>query len=86
MHCKNMVIIIIIIMSPLSHHITAKVKESHYRPGQALMFQQVEHPRFQDNLAHEGGKVVSPTHRPHLPPRKYSRYLVLSEAESTPGP
>ena len=36
--------------------------------------------------AHEGGKVVSPTHRPLLTPRKYSRYSFLSETESTPGP
>jgi len=36
--------------------------------------------------AHEGGKVVSRTHRPPLPPRKYSWYTVLLEAESTPGP
>ena len=36
--------------------------------------------------AHEGGKVVSPTHRPPLPNRKYSRYSFLLEAESTPGP
>ena len=35
--------------------------------------------------AHEGGKVVSPTHRPPLPPRKYSWYSFLLEAESTPG-
>jgi hypothetical protein len=36
--------------------------------------------------AHEGGKVVSPTHQPPLPPRKYSWYSFLLEAESTPGP
>jgi hypothetical protein len=30
------------------------------------------------------GKVVNPTHRPPLPPSKYSWYLFLSEAESTP--
>ena len=36
--------------------------------------------------AHEGGKVVSPTRRPPLPPRKYSWYSFLLEAESTPGP
>jgi hypothetical protein len=35
---------------------------------------------------HEGGKVVSPTRRPPLPPRKYSWYSFLLEAESTPGP
>jgi len=27
--------------------------------------------------AHEGGKVVSPKHRPPLPPRKYSWYSFL---------
>jgi len=36
--------------------------------------------------AQDGGKVVSFTHRPPLPPRKYSRYSFLLEAESTPGP
>ena len=36
--------------------------------------------------AHEGGKVVSPTHRPPLHPRKYSWYSFLLEAESTPAP
>jgi hypothetical protein len=35
-------------------------------------------------LAHEGNKVVSPTQRPPLPPRKYSWYSFLLEAESTP--
>jgi len=32
--------------------------------------------------AHEGGKVVSPTHRPTLPPRKYSCYSFLLEANN----
>ena len=36
--------------------------------------------------AQDGGKVVSLTHRPPLPPRKYTWYSLLSEAESTPGP
>jgi hypothetical protein len=36
--------------------------------------------------AHEGGKVVSPTHRPPLAPRKYAWCPFLLEAESTPGP
>ena len=31
-------------------------------------FQEVRIPRFHDNGTQEGGKVVSPTHRPHLPP------------------
>jgi hypothetical protein len=36
--------------------------------------------------AHEGGQVVSPTHRPPLLPRKYSWYSFLSETESTKEP
>ena len=36
--------------------------------------------------AQDGGTVVSLTHRPPLPPRKYSRYSFLLEAESAPGP
>jgi hypothetical protein len=36
-------------------------------------------------LAHGGGKVVSPTNRPPLSPRKYSWYSFLLEANSTPG-
>ena len=44
--------------------------------------------RFPDfvTTAQDGGKVVSLTHRPPLPHRKYSRYSFLLEAESTPGP
>ena len=34
---------------------------------------------------HEGGNVVSPTHRPPLPPRENSWYLFLLEAESILG-
>ena len=33
----------------------------------------------------DGGKVVSLTHRPPLPPRKYSWYSFMLEAEWTPG-
>jgi len=44
--------------------------------------------RFPDFMttAQDGGKIVSPTHRPPLTPRKYSWYSFLLEAESTPGP
>ena len=42
-------------------------------------------PEFLES-AHEGGKVVRPTHRPPLPPRRYYWYSCLIEAESTPGP
>jgi len=36
-------------------------------------------------MAHEGGTVVSPTHRPPSSPRKYYWYSFLLETESTPG-
>jgi len=36
--------------------------------------------------AYEFGKVISSTHRPTLHPVKYSWYLLLLEAESTPVP
>jgi len=36
-------------------------------------------------VVNEGAKVVSPTHRPPLPSRKYSWYSFLLAAESTPG-
>jgi hypothetical protein len=43
-----------------------KLKQSRYRPGVA---QRVPGRRFADFMTtgQEGGKVVSPTHRPHLP-------------------
>ena len=44
--------------------------------------------RFPDFMttAQGGGKVVTHTHRPHLPSRKFFWYLFLLEAESAPGP
>jgi hypothetical protein len=57
-----------------------------YRPRKALRAPGVRGSQVFRQSAYEGGKVVSPTHRPPLPPRKDSRYLILLEAESTPGP
>ena len=51
-----------------------QAKQSHYRPGQAQKIPGGWGSQISRQSAHEGGKIVSPTHRPPLP-RKI--FLVL---------
>ena len=61
-------------------------KQSLHSTGQALRVPRVLDSQISIQLAREGGKVVRPKHRLPLPPREYSWYSFLLEAESTPGP
>jgi hypothetical protein len=52
----------------------------------SLGLHKVEVPKTSGQSAHEGGKVVSPTHRQPFPPRGYPWYSFMLEAQSTSGP
>ena len=46
------------------------VKQSRYRPGQVQMVSGGRGSQISKESAHDGGKIVSLTHWPPLPPRK----------------
>jgi hypothetical protein len=55
--------------------VKAKVKQSHYRPGQALRAPGGWGSQISRLSAHKSANVVNPTHRPPLPPQEI--FLVL---------
>ena len=48
--------------------VKVKIKQSHYRPGEALRVPAGWGSQISRQSAQEGGKVVSPTQGPTLPP------------------
>ena len=67
----------------LSQGFKKQIKESLYRPMQALKVPAGWGSHVSSQSAYEGGKVVSHMCRPPLTPRKYSWYSFLLEAKLT---
>jgi len=67
-------------------NVTAKVKQTSYRPGQTLSVPPCWGSQISRQLAHECGTVVRTMHRLPLPPGNIPGTHFCWEAESTPGP
>jgi hypothetical protein len=61
-----------LLLMPRVTMVNVKVKQSHYRPRQALSFSGIWGSQISRQSAHECGKVVSRTYRPPLPPGNIS--------------
>jgi len=65
---------------------SCKLKLCNYKPGHALGLQDIEASRIFRHLAHEGGRVVSPSHWPPLPQGDIPGTQFLLDAEQIPEP
>jgi hypothetical protein len=64
------------------YHIKRKIKQSHYRPGQAHRVPGGLGSQISKQSAHDGGKVVSPLSWLPLPPQEISLVLIFVKRPS----
>jgi hypothetical protein len=65
---------------------TQKVMQPNTGLNRPLRLHKFDAPRLSRQSAHEGGKVVSPTHWPPLPPKRYPWYsFLLKRLYQPPG-